>query len=105
MYPLRWATMWKVSAWLLVLLTSIVSLVPAPDSVGINNWDKLGHLAIYALLMAWFAGMYRPSRYLVIAVFLILLGGTLEVLQLFSSYRMGDWLDFLANSAGVAIGL
>jgi VanZ family protein len=90
---------------MMVLITVLVSLAPAPDSVGVSTWDKLGHFLIYAVLMLWFAGIYRPSRYLVIAIALILLGGLLELLQSLTGYRMGDWNDFLANGAGVLLGV
>ena len=55
--------------------------------------------------MAWFAGIYKPSRYLLIAIGLILLGGVLELLQSRTGYRMGDWKDFLANGLGVLLGI
>lgn len=40
----------------------------------------------------------RDSALLVIA-----LGGLLEILQSFTSYRSADWADFVADSLGVAL--
>ena len=88
-----------------MLATIIVSLVPAPPPLSISFSDKLAHIAIYAVLAIWFAGIYTRSRYGVIAASLILLGGGLELLQSETGYRLGDWNDFLANGIGVFLGL
>jgi VanZ family protein len=37
--------------------------------------------------------------------FLVLLGGALEIGQLFSPGRSYDWHDFLADSCGILAGL
>jgi VanZ family protein len=96
---------WVSVAWLLVLATIIASLIPVPPPPDISFGDKLAHIAVYSMLAVWFAGIYRRSRYPVIALGLILLGGGLELLQSTTAYRMGDWSDFLANGMGVLLGL
>ena len=86
-----------------MLTTTVISLTPVP--VDVSSGDKLAHIAIYAVLAIWFAGIYRRSRYPAIASALILLGGSLELLQSATGYRTGDWNDFLANGIGVFLGL
>jgi hypothetical protein len=79
--------------------------VPSPPTTDVVINDKLLHFAIYGLLAGWFAGIYRRSRYPRIAIALLALGAVIELLQLAGGARMGEWLDFAANAAGIATGL
>jgi hypothetical protein len=88
-----------------VLGTVYFSLVPSPPAADVMINDKLLHAGIYCLLASWFAGIYLPARYGAIAIGLLLLGAALELLQLAGGARMGEWLDLLANAAGIAAGL
>ena len=88
-----------------MLATITVSLIPAPPPLDVRFGDKFAHVAIYAVLAIWFAGIYTRSCYPTIAAGLILLGGGLELLQSTTGYRMGDWNDFVANGLGVVMGL
>ncbi len=91
--------------WLLVAVTVVFSLLPAPPPGPVVIDDKILHAATYCLLASWFAGIYRPSRYGAIAGGLLLLGAVLELMQLAGGERMGEWLDLAANAAGIAVGL
>lgn len=56
----------------------------------------------FALLMLWF-GQY--SRRLRAAIFLVLMGISIEVLQGIGGVRMFELNDMLADALGVALGL
>lgn len=71
--------------------------------VNITGADKLEHTLAYATLMLWFLQLYPVSRRPFIAVCLIAMGIVLEVLQGFTSDRDADYLDAVANTAGVLL--
>ena len=98
--------------WLVGLAAVIVgSLAPAQspvvgliDSAHVN--DKVEHFAAYAVLAALPAlERFRCRRLGATVAFLFLLGGALEIGQLFSPGRTCDWRDFLADSCGILAGL
>ncbi len=80
------------------------------------GWDKLVHFCMYGgvsgVLWLEFLFNYRRDqsnmkigKAIVGAILCpILLGGLMELGQLYlTSYRSGDWLDFLANTSGVLV--
>ncbi len=75
--------------------------------------DKWTHMVMYAgfTSIIWFEHLRHHERLLWLRLFIwafitpIVMSGCLELLQAYcTSYRSGEWLDFLANSIGVAIG-
>jgi len=97
------ADQWWVITLLGLIITTFFSLLPLavlPDAPGT---DKLHHLISYALLMLPVA-IRKPSYYLVIGCLLLCWGGAIELIQPFVN-RYGEWMDFLANGAGLCIGL
>lgn len=110
----------------LVMATTIVilSLIPTPEvppEIEVPLMDKWVHMLMYATLciIIWAEYWHRhdhintinhiKSNLLNLAVGAILcplaLGGAMELLQAYATTcRSGDWLDFAANSIGVAIG-
>ena len=104
---LRLWWLWWLFGWLLVLGT-------INESLQRNVWkiaevlpnDKAMHFSGYCILTVWFAGIAGRSRYLLVGLGLIALGGSLEIAQgLMNEGRTADWLDFLANALGVLGGL
>lgn len=75
------------------------SLAPAPPSAG--N-DKIGHFAVYGVLMFWFAQLY--ARRMFYAAGFIAMGVALEFVQGWLGYRSFELYDMLANAAGVLLG-
>ena len=67
--------------------------------------DKLGHAASYFLLVIWFSGLYSRRHHALLAVAMLALGLTLEVIQWQLPYRQFDFADLLANASGVILGL
>jgi VanZ family protein len=90
---------------LLVVFVIAGSLMPGPaiDDVAIVD-DKLMHAGAYFVLMVWFAGFYRHAVYPLIATVLLVLGLTLDLLQLLTDTRSFEWLDVAMNSTGVIVG-
>ena len=105
MLPLKYPKFWLASGWLLVVLSIAGSLFPVDPDAPVFQFDKLVHAATYALLMIWFAGIYRPGRYAIIAFLLVLLGLALEGVQALLPLRFFDVADLVANMSGVAVGL
>lgn len=92
-----------------------LSLMPIPEAKHLRNiplMDKWTHMVMYGTLtlVLWLelrrahpsCGMGR----LLLAFFgPIALGGTLELAQAYlTTYRSGEWLDFVANTIGVCLG-
>lgn len=84
-----------------------------PPSTGmgrIPHLDKVVHFGMYFSMSAllWYEYWRRhrhafpfPTAWCLAFVFPVLLSGCIELLQEYcTSYRGGEWLDFLANSLG-----
>lgn len=93
---------WIILGWLLVGGVVFLSLTPEPPAMDAHFSDKLGHLAAYGILMAWWHQIDHNAYRL--ALYLILMGLALEILQSLSGFRHGDIFDMAANSLGVALG-
>lgn len=110
MRPLRRPRLW-LGIWFAMLAAVIVlSLVPPPDmQVPLpDHADKAEHLLAYAALA--FAGLQLfGSRAALawMAVGLVALGVGLELAQgtLVPAVRRMDWLDAVANTVGVMLGV
>jgi VanZ family protein len=108
MLPLLRRKAWVMSSALLVSTVVVASLLPSGTmpTPPISAFDKVEHFVAYAVLAAWFAGLYPRSRYLRIALLLGLLGLVIEVLQqVMGLGREGDVRDLMADLAGIAAGL
>jgi hypothetical protein len=96
--------LWQGLGWAMVALVIGLSLTPQPPHLPqLLGWDKAQHILAYGVLMFWFcltfAGHWRWP------VFLVALGGVLEVLQGQLGWRTTDIFDIAANTVGVFIGL
>jgi len=76
---------------------------PNPPRPWFAGADKVQHALSFALLV-WLGvrGGYR--RTWALAVGLLLLGGAIEVAQSFTATRSAEWLDWIADAAGIALG-
>ena len=107
MLPLAHAPAWLVASLLLVAGVVYGSLaLIGPDVPLPAHFDKVEHLAVYALLALWFTGLVQRRHYWTVMLGLAALGLTLEYLQ-FAMHRgrMGDPWDMAANLLGVAAGV
>ena len=95
--------LWWACAWLGVLITLVVSLMPPPFSGGVALGDKIVHLAGYGVLMFWWAQLIVQARWR-LALAVVLFGIAIEWLQGFTPNRQTDAFDVLANSSGMLLG-
>ncbi len=87
-----------------VLLTiTTLSLWPLDHLPSAPGSDKTHHLIAYAAL-AFPAALRKPNRWMWMAVFFIFYSGLIELVQPYVN-RYGEWLDMLANTAGVVCGV
>lgn len=101
--PLVWLPVWRLSAWLLVVVVVVLSLVPTGVPTGFEGGDKLQHLLAYMVLGYWFAVLY-PRQQRLSLLGLILLGAVLEGVQGLVPARMASPFDLLADALGVMLG-
>ena len=95
--------LWMILGALWVCATIYLSLTPNPPDSGVQYGDKIFHTLGYFCLFYWFAQIYESASYWRPAVYLILQGIVLEVLQYFTGYRSFEFFDMLANTSGVLI--
>lgn len=99
------APVWlRLLFWALVVLTVVMSLMPVehlPREA--RFWDKAQHALGFAALafLGLQVGASRPLRALWA---LAVLGLCIEGAQAFTGWRQGDWLDWLADLVGLALG-
>lgn len=94
---------WLILSILLLAAISILSLWPLAQLPSVPGSDKIHHFVAYAALV-FPAALRRPKHWPLIALFFIFLGGCIELIQPYVN-RYGEWLDFLANSCGVLLGI
>jgi VanZ family protein len=100
---MRW---WWGLGCLLVGSAVLVCLVPGQDVQGLEINDKLSHLIGHGAMAAYFSGLVPRRSWWKIFVFLLLLGGAIELAQYSMQVgREGDVRDLVANSCGAVLGL
>jgi VanZ family protein len=70
---------------------------------GLHFWDKAQHAAGFAGL-SFLGLMAYPGRIYALMLGLALFGAGTEVAQWLTGWRFGDWQDWVADCAGIAIG-
>jgi VanZ family protein len=97
-----------IIAIIVTLSILYLSLVKMPSyGAGIAHLDKLQHCFAYFILSSsWLLVFYKKNKKHLIVGCCILFGIIIEVLQnKITDYRTGDYLDIIANSTGVFLGL
>lgn len=97
-----------LKANLLIVVAAVVYLSLKPKlNVDIGN-DKTGHfIAYFALVCSSYFAFYSRSsnRLLLMGALSIIFGILIEMIQYFIPHRTFSWLDALANSGGVILGV
>jgi VanZ family protein len=97
----------SISVVLFVFYTvfiAFVSLQPA-SGISIGNWDKVFHLASYAVFAVLAYGVVQnPRHYIYLCVAIVAYGALMEFGQSFMPGRFMSGYDFLANTLGVMLG-
>lgn len=97
---------WLILGVALALLIAVGSLWPSLPQAASGMSDKFLHFSAYAALAFLWAGAWEPRAWLRVAVGLLLFGAAIELAQeLFTETRSGEWLDMVANAAGIATGM
>jgi len=87
-----------------VALLTLASLTPIEQlpPQALNVWDKAQHALGFGWLALW--GMLAfPTRQWETALALIVWGGVIELLQIATGWRYGEWLDWLADGIGILL--
>lgn len=105
MYELRYLRWWVTGGALLLLLSVLASLVPGSQAPATHGADKLGHALMYGSVFLWFSGILKPRRWWFLLLFLLALGGVMELLQARVPGRSRDLWDLVANGVGLVTGL
>ncbi len=103
---LRHPRFWLLGGLGIVLVIAILCLLPSNEIPQVNVSDKIKHVAAFVLLTFWFAGIVSRQGYLRVALALVAYGALIEILQ--GSMHLGreaEVLDFVADAAGVVLGL
>jgi VanZ family protein len=96
---------WHGVGWFGIVLLLYLSLTPQPPEISIEQGDKLGHALAYAVLMGWWAQLLIATRQrLWLAAGLVTLGIAIEYAQGWTGWRTFDYVDMLADAAGVVLG-
>ncbi len=95
---------WRVSFWLLVVVTLCMSLVPVVHvPSAFSFWDKAQHAVGFAALA--FTGLLAyPGRIRCLVLGLVLFGVGIEIAQWLTEWRHGDWQDWVADCVGISLG-
>lgn len=101
------AAFWRLAFWLGTTTVTVLSLLPQsalPPLPDIS--DKIEHAGAY-LALAAIAGPVWPRmvEHGRTAVTLMLLGGAIEIAQLWVPGRSAEWGDFAADMIGVLLGV
>lgn len=94
---------WFLLSVSILLTITTLSLLPLDKLPSAPGSDKTHHLIAYAAL-AFPAALRKPNRWVWIVVLFILYSGLIELVQPYVN-RYGEWLDLLANTAGIVCGV
>ncbi len=101
-------------SWLLIVLILFLSFFKISDPLmeDVPFIDKWTHITMYLVLSSslWIEYLRSHTRIcykrlcIEVIVLPVVMGGVIEFIQGYcTTYRSGDWMDFIANSLGVAI--
>lgn len=94
---------WIIITLFLLAVITLLSLTPLPGVAAVPGDDKIHHFLAYAAL-TFPVVLRKPKYWLWIGLFFICWSGGVELLQPCVN-RYGDWLDMVANGAGVVCGM
>ncbi|WP_119154851.1 VanZ family protein [Caldimonas tepidiphila] len=100
------ARFWRCTLVLLLCVVTWLALAPgAPQVPGsLLGWDKLHHLAAFAVL-AVVAGLGFPAASAPVLAGLLAFGALIEMLQSLTPNRHASWADLVADLLGIVLGV
>jgi VanZ family protein len=106
MLELRHRRLWIAASLALLALVVWGSLQTSIGGSTPKGFDKIEHFTTYLVLAFWFTGLAPRARWWRVAAGLLVLGLAMELGQyLMQAGRLGDPVDMVANTAGIAVGL
>jgi len=93
---------WRIFFWFTLLAVLILALIPTSPELPSSGWDKTNHLVAFSVLFIIGRRSYSAQAQLFLG--LVLYGGLIEVLQSFTTYRLAEWGDLIADLVGLIIG-
>lgn len=88
-----------------LIVAFVLALRPAPEMLPtINHFDKIQHALAFMLISLLGFGAW-PGRPLMIVVVMLGYGAAMELAQSFTTYRQGDYQDWVADAVGIAAAL
>ena len=103
---LRFNYLWWAIGWAVVLYITVSCLEPAKYVPNLHLWDKAEHALAFFGMSLWFGGLIHRSRYPLVAVAMMALGGGIEIAQ--GAMNLGrdeDIMDFVADSVGIVVAM
>ena len=98
--------LWWIIGWLLLIFITVSCLEPPQYVPNLHVNDKLEHAGAFFGLTFWFGGLVRRRSYPYLALWMLALGGGIEIAQGAMGWgRDMDIWDFVADSVGVAIAV
>jgi len=93
---------WRLAFWVAVAGVGVGSLTPTPylPPQAFDIWDKAQHALAFVLLGGLGLSAF-PQRAQHVLAGLLVYGGLIELAQAATGWRVGDWLDWLADAVGV----
>jgi len=93
---------WRFVFWAAVGAIGIAALTPTPylPPQVFDIWDKAQHAGAF-LLLGGLGLLAYPASALRVLLGLLVFGGGIELAQAATGWRIGDWIDWLADVIGV----
>jgi VanZ family protein len=94
----------RIAAITVLIAIWTLSLLPAPDVPKVPGSDKLHHfLAYFTCMFCWGQLHRRAISRLRLAIGFAAMGALNECVQYFTPTRSFEYMDMVANAAGVAV--
>lgn len=88
--------------WCACIAIGVLALLPAAMPQPTTGWDKANHALAFATL-AWLGAACWPAATPWVLLGLAAYGGAIEFAQTFTATRVGEFSDWLADAAGLAL--
>jgi VanZ family protein len=104
MQPLRYGRAWLFAGAVLLVFGLLSALSPVQSLVPVSMNDKVLHALGFMFFMLWFGGVFQLRCAPFLVGGLAFYGILIEVLQSFTPTRQAEFLDLVADLAGILLG-
>ncbi len=104
MQALRYGRAWLFAGAVLLVIGLLSALSPVQSLVPVSMNDKVLHALGFLFFMLWFGGVFPVRVAPLLVVGLASYGIFIEVLQSFTPTREAEFLDLVADLAGILVG-